>query len=63
MQDIWLEQEDLALLKEGEEVTLMDWGNAIVEHIHKSPDGKSITGLYVMRAVHSTSYSSCCRCV
>lgn len=43
VQDIWLDQEDVQLLKDGEEVTLMDWGNAFVERIHKSPDG-SITG-------------------
>ena len=30
-QDIWLDQEDAALLKENEEVTLMEWGNAIVK--------------------------------
>ena len=34
----------MQLLKEGEEVTLMDWGNAIVHTISKSPDGKTITG-------------------
>ena len=51
VQDIWLEREDLALLKEGEEVTLMDWGNAIVEHIHRSQDGKHITGQYVLQCI------------
>lgn len=30
-QEIWLDQADASLLKEGEEVTLMDWGNAIIE--------------------------------
>jgi len=34
------------LLKEGEEVTLMDWGNAIVQTISKSADGKTITGMH-----------------
>lgn len=43
MQDIWLDQEDVQLLKEGEEVTIMDWGNAIVERIYKNSDG-TITG-------------------
>ena len=43
VQDIWLDQEDVQLLKEGEEVTLMDWGNAVVEGIQKGPDG-AITG-------------------
>ena len=31
VQEIWLDQEDAQLLQEGEEVTLMDWGNAIVK--------------------------------
>ena len=31
VQDIWLEQEDAQAIAEGEEVTLMDWGNAIVQ--------------------------------
>jgi len=31
---IFIEQEDAKVLKEGEEVTLMDWGNAIVRRIH-----------------------------
>ena len=30
MQEVWLEQEDAAAVSEGEEVTLMDWGNAII---------------------------------
>lgn len=39
MQDVWLEQADAALLTENEEVTLMDWGNAVIrvlpEHVAK----------------------------
>jgi len=31
LQEVWLDQEDAALLKEGEEVTLMDWGNAVIK--------------------------------
>ena len=31
VQEIWLEQEDAPVISEGEEVTLMDWGNAIVQ--------------------------------
>lgn len=30
-QEVWLEQEDAQAISEGEEVTLMDWGNAIVQ--------------------------------
>ena len=29
-QDIWLDQVDAAVASEGEEVTLMDWGNCII---------------------------------
>lgn len=36
----------MQLLNEGEEVTLMDWGNAIVQTISKSADGKAITGMH-----------------
>ena len=31
LQEVWLDQEDVQLLHEGEEITLMDWGNAFVE--------------------------------
>lgn len=31
LQVVWLEQEDARLISPGEEVTLMDWGNAVVE--------------------------------
>ena len=40
----------MQLLKEGEEVTLMDWGNAIVQTISKSADGKTITGMHLFSA-------------
>lgn len=36
---VLLEQEDAVRLRVGEEVTLMDWGNAIVEEITSSPTG------------------------
>lgn len=32
---IWLDYADASLISEGEEVTLMDWGNAIVKEIKK----------------------------
>ncbi|KAK9867379.1 hypothetical protein WJX84_011083 [Apatococcus fuscideae] len=43
-QDIWLEQADAAAVKEGEEVTLMDWGNCIIRRIETGASGE-ITGL------------------
>ena len=36
---IWLEAADAAAIEAGEEVTLMDWGNAVVEKIERNPDG------------------------
>lgn len=36
---IWLDQADAAAISAGEEVTLMDWGNAIVEEIEKDQEG------------------------
>lgn len=41
---IWLDHADAVSLSAGEEVTLMDWGNAIVKEIEKDQDG-NITGL------------------
>eukprot|EP01004_Peranema_trichophorum_P002852 NODE_187_length_3308_cov_64.205965_g108_i1.p1 GENE.NODE_187_length_3308_cov_64.205965_g108_i1~~NODE_187_length_3308_cov_64.205965_g108_i1.p1 ORF type:complete len:1014 (+),score=307.17 NODE_187_length_3308_cov_64.205965_g108_i1:393-3044(+) len=42
---IFLEEQDCILLSEGEEITLMDWGNAFVKTIEKKEDGtiKSLT--------------------
>lgn len=40
---VLIDQEDAAVLKDGEEFTLMDWGNAIVEKIHK--EGDIVTGI------------------
>lgn len=37
---IWLDQADAAALSEGEEVTLMDWGNAFVKKILKNEKGE-----------------------
>lgn len=34
-----LEQSDAANIKDGEEVTFMDWGNIIVTKVHKNADG------------------------
>ena len=39
--EIWLEGADVALLREGEEVTLMDWGNAFITGIKMTHDGVS----------------------
>ncbi|KAL1341320.1 hypothetical protein HN51_027800 [Arachis hypogaea] len=41
---IWLDHVDAASISAGEEVTLMDWGNAIVKEIQKDQDG-NVTGL------------------
>ncbi|KAH7416420.1 hypothetical protein KP509_14G090700 [Ceratopteris richardii] len=39
---IWLEAADAAVVAEGEEVTLMDWGNAVVERVQKDDNGKVV---------------------
>uniref|UniRef100_A0A0C9RN52 glutamate--tRNA ligase n=1 Tax=Wollemia nobilis TaxID=56998 RepID=A0A0C9RN52_9CONI len=39
---IWLDGADAASMAEGEEVTLMDWGNAIIEHVEKDESGAVI---------------------
>lgn len=36
--DILIDHDDASLLKEGEEITLMDWGNAIINKINKEAD-------------------------
>jgi len=36
---VWLDAVDAAVIGEGEEVTLMDWGNAIVDTIDRAADG------------------------
>ncbi|KAK1430084.1 hypothetical protein QVD17_12587 [Tagetes erecta] len=41
---IWLEQADALAISAGEEITLMDWGNAIIKEIKKGPNG-SVTDL------------------
>ena len=63
-QEVWLDQEDVQLLKEGEEVTLMDWGNAIVHTISKSPDGKTITGNEMLCITSAlTACAAQCACI
>ena len=37
---MFLEEQDVLLLSEGEEVTLLDWGNAFVKTIEKDAAGK-----------------------
>jgi glutamyl-tRNA synthetase len=41
---LFLEKEDVALMKDGEEITLMKWGNAIIKKIAKDASG-AITGV------------------
>ena len=36
---IWLDQADARDVAEGEEVTLMDWGNAVVTSVERGADG------------------------
>lgn len=41
--EIFVDQDDAQTFKDGEEITLMDWGNAILKTIHK--DGDIVTGI------------------
>ncbi|PRP84447.1 hypothetical protein PROFUN_08032 [Planoprotostelium fungivorum] len=53
---IWLEGLDAAAIKEGEEVTLMDWGNAIIEKIEKEGEKVVLKGrLNLSGDIKSTS--------
>ncbi|RIA91589.1 glutamate-tRNA ligase [Glomus cerebriforme] len=46
---IWIEQDDAKTFEKDEEITLMDWGNAIVKTIHKSETNPDIvTGLELL---------------
>jgi glutamyl-tRNA synthetase len=36
---VWLDQVDGAAVSEGEEVTLMDWGNAVIHKVEKDENG------------------------
>lgn len=42
---IVIEQEDAQTFEVGEEITLMNWGNAYVRSIKKDADGKTVTGI------------------
>eukprot|EP01023_Acetabularia_acetabulum_P033730 TRINITY_DN31591_c0_g1_i3.p1 TRINITY_DN31591_c0_g1~~TRINITY_DN31591_c0_g1_i3.p1 ORF type:complete len:209 (-),score=31.98 TRINITY_DN31591_c0_g1_i3:109-735(-) len=42
---IWLDQEDAKLLKQDEEVTLMDWGNCYIRNIVKDETTQKIVSL------------------
>ena len=42
MQALWLDQADAQAVAEGEEVTLMDWGNAIIR-VRTGDDKSSLT--------------------
>eukprot|EP00239_Pterosperma_sp_CCMP1384_P010909 CAMPEP_0197860068 /NCGR_PEP_ID=MMETSP1438-20131217/35197_1 /TAXON_ID=1461541 /ORGANISM="Pterosperma sp., Strain CCMP1384" /LENGTH=720 /DNA_ID=CAMNT_0043476801 /DNA_START=19 /DNA_END=2181 /DNA_ORIENTATION=- len=44
MKSLWLDAVDAGAVKEGEEITLMDWGNAFVRSIQKDASG-AVVGL------------------
>jgi len=39
--EVWVEQEDAADISEGEQVTLLHWGNIFVDKIHRGAEGVS----------------------
>jgi len=44
--DVWVEQEDAQAIEQGEQVTLLHWGNAIIEKVERNGAGEvvSMTG-------------------
>ena len=42
---IIIDQADAALLEDGAEITLMAWGNVIVNKVHKNADGSKVEGV------------------
>ncbi|KAJ2741863.1 glutamate--tRNA ligase, partial [Coemansia sp. BCRC 34301] len=46
-EQLFVDQEDAAELEVGEELTLMDWGNAIVERIERTPEGTTVSALHL----------------
>jgi glutamyl-tRNA synthetase len=54
---VWMDHADAVSISVNEEVTLMDWGNAVVKEIHKDQDGNltQLTGvLHLEGSVKST---------
>eukprot|EP00771_Trimastix_marina_P003710 gnl/Trimastix_PCT/506.p2 GENE.gnl/Trimastix_PCT/506~~gnl/Trimastix_PCT/506.p2 ORF type:complete len:734 (-),score=291.67 gnl/Trimastix_PCT/506:135-2282(-) len=43
--ELLMEQEDARVIAEGEEVTLMSWGNAVIDTITRSEDGTSVVSM------------------
>ncbi|KAJ2434954.1 glutamate--tRNA ligase, partial [Coemansia sp. RSA 2424] len=46
-EQLFIDQEDAASLEVGEELTLMDWGNAIVERIERATGADIVTALHL----------------
>ena len=42
---LWLDQADAAQLVQGEEATLMAWGNIIIDKVHRDSDSGPVTGV------------------
>lgn len=54
---IWIDHADAASVSVGEEITLMDWGNAIIKEVKKDPDGnvtQLMGGLHLEGSVKAT---------
>ena len=59
LQVVWLEQEDAKGISQGEEVTLMDWGNAVVDVWPLLPYHMRIFGLSIIAPAHPHILISC----
>jgi len=56
---VYLRQEDVQVLADGEEVTLMHWGNAVVDRVERGADGRAtgaVGHLHLDGSVKSTKY-------
>ncbi|OWM72358.1 glutamate--tRNA ligase, cytoplasmic [Punica granatum] len=54
---IWIDYADAVCISAGEEITLMDWGNAIIKDIEKDQDGtiKQLTGVLHLKGSVKTT--------
>ena len=55
---ILIEQQDASLLKEGESVTLINWGNCVIKKIVWSADGKQVTGIESKLNLEDTNFKA-----
>ncbi len=45
LNQVWIDQADALEVKEGEEITLMAWGNAIIRKIHRDSSSSVVSSI------------------